>query len=751
MGAPYGPRDDAALLAELTELTRQHRAGCSEYARIVGPETTFESFDDLPYLHVGLFKRLSLSTTRRGVSRGRTLLSSSTTGAAPSAIALDDASAALQGRSVAAILGEFVGAAKRPLLIVDDRRSLRGPHVAARTAAALGLRAIASDLHFVLDSASNEIRWDKVRSVLEGHASVLVYATSAVLWQRWAEGKPPPDVAALLKQRQLTFVHSGGWKRLERAAVARDTFDETLRGAAGAGSSVVDFYGLVEQNGVVFPLCEGGVRHVPRFAHAIVRDLRTLAPTREAGLLQLMNPLALGAPYHNVLTEDLGRLVLGPCACGRKAPAFELLGRRTSAEVRGCSDVATAAPASTTASGPRETARATTRERLGASSSFQPHGAGTPLSLLSPHDVGRVLADWERLAKRMARDKADDFSRDDWAYLLRFLREAHLTALLKETFPLPEGETRRYFTPRSPVGVWLPSNVTLLGPLLVILLSLGGATVTLKVSSRGADLTGRFVDFAKDELTGTALGDYLTSRLSVVRMDRDDARNRELAARAQVRVIFGEDGTARSVDALPHPVGSLTVAFTDRASEAWLLPRAALTADVQDALLRVFSVFGQAACTAPRRVVLVGGDAAAAAQLARGLAERPNERAAALADASERVLAVEEARAHGFSVVDSTGGLVILHGPPRLPLVRGRAVLHVTFATEEEALATTPPNLQTIGVAYGDARMDESLIGKLIERGAARIVPLARMHDFAAEWDGIEVLRSLFDVSTVDA
>ena len=166
MGAPYGPRDDAALLAELTELTRQHRAGCSEYARIVGPETTIESFDDLPYLHVGLFKRLSLSTTRPGVSRGRTLLSSSTTGAAPSAIALDDASAALQGRSVAAILGEFVGAAKRPLLIVDDRRSLRGPHVAARTAAALGLRAIASDLHFVLDSASNDVRLYKVRTVL---------------------------------------------------------------------------------------------------------------------------------------------------------------------------------------------------------------------------------------------------------------------------------------------------------------------------------------------------------------------------------------------------------------------------------------------------------------------------------------------------------------------------------------------------------------------------------------------------------
>lgn len=79
---------------------------------------------------------------------------------------------------------------------------------------------------------------------------------------------------------------------------------------------------------------------MPRWAHVIVRDTWSLEPLAgDPGQLQLLNVLAWGAPAHSVLTEDMGRLLPGPCACGRQGPRFELLGRLPQAELRGCANV----------------------------------------------------------------------------------------------------------------------------------------------------------------------------------------------------------------------------------------------------------------------------------------------------------------------------------------------------------------------------------------------------------------------------
>ncbi|MBS2023551.1 MAG: acyl-protein synthetase, partial [Deltaproteobacteria bacterium] len=127
---------------------------------------------------------------------------------------------------------------------------------------------------------------------------------------------------------------------LEALAISRAQLEDRLLSRVALGSKVIDYYGLVEQVGVIYPLCEHGFRHVPVWADVLVRDAHTLAPVTDAGgLLQLMNPLARGAPYHSVLTEDLGRIVSGPCACGRSGKRFELLGRIPKAEVRGCASV----------------------------------------------------------------------------------------------------------------------------------------------------------------------------------------------------------------------------------------------------------------------------------------------------------------------------------------------------------------------------------------------------------------------------
>jgi len=56
--------------------------------------------------------------------------------------------------------------------------------------------------------------------------------------------------------------------------------------------------------------------------------------------LQLMNVLARGAPYHSVLTEDLGTIVTHRLRLrAPRGSPFDLVGRVPKAELRGCAVV----------------------------------------------------------------------------------------------------------------------------------------------------------------------------------------------------------------------------------------------------------------------------------------------------------------------------------------------------------------------------------------------------------------------------
>lgn len=340
---PYGPREDDQLLRELDALTQHHLLGCPEYRRIWPETRTPTSIADLPFLHVGTFKHVRFLTQAAGIEHGRTLLSSGTTGAVPSRIVLDRKSSTLQTRSAEAILRDFVGGAPRPLLVLDTAHSLRSrSEITARTAAALSLRPLATEIHFLLEDADDprSLKWKDLRDVLAGHEDFLLYGLTRLVWLAWGTASMPDAVRELVMAKRIVFVHSGGWKRLEELRVDRARFDAALLERAGPASRVVDYYGLVEQVGVVYPLCPAGFRHVPVWADALVRDPNTLEPlVGRAGQLQLLNALAYGAPYHSVLTEDLARIESGPCSCGRSGTRFELLGRLPKTEARGCANV----------------------------------------------------------------------------------------------------------------------------------------------------------------------------------------------------------------------------------------------------------------------------------------------------------------------------------------------------------------------------------------------------------------------------
>lgn len=339
---PYQNFDESALLAELNTLTQHHLNSCDYYANIWPQWQPAQTLAELPYLHVGIFKHLQLKSISDEIKHSRTLASSATTSGVSSIITLDKKSSELQSKSSLAILKDFVGDKQRPLIILDSAASLRGRgNIKARIAAAMSLQPLSSQTHFLLKDAedTNSTDWNQLEEVLDEHDSILVYGFTWVLWKVWGNGNIPASIKEKLANKTIHFVHSGGWKKLEAESVSRETFDNALLDAVNKSSKVVDYYGLVEQVGIIYPQCEHGSRHVPRWAAVMARDPWTLEPTEKEGVLQLMNSLALGAPYHSVLTEDLGRILPGKCPCGREGFRFELLGRVPKAEVRGCANV----------------------------------------------------------------------------------------------------------------------------------------------------------------------------------------------------------------------------------------------------------------------------------------------------------------------------------------------------------------------------------------------------------------------------
>ena len=98
-----------------------------------------------------------------------------------------------------------------------------------------------------------------------------------------------------------------------------------------------------------------------------------------------------------------------------------------------------------------------------------------------PFDLEAVLADWAALRPAMTRTVPDGFERDEWAYLIQFLDRDNLKGAFTASFgepvePVEPGAdgTGVLARPRGTVAVWLPNNVSLLGPLTLILLTLTG-------------------------------------------------------------------------------------------------------------------------------------------------------------------------------------------------------------------------------------------------------------------------------------
>jgi hypothetical protein len=303
---------------------------------------------DLPYLPVGMLKaQTPLSLVEPGEIK-RILTSSSTTGQTPSRVALDFPTARRMTKGVITIGQDFIGSSRRPYLVVDVPASTRGgPELGARGAAIQGLQPFASEVAYCLEYGKDRdltLNRQVLRQFADSHGGshVLVYGFTYILWKYLVRPLLAENVS--LGISDVHILHSGGWKLLQQESVDKESFNDGVSRVFGCSTDrVIDFYGMVENVGVIYPDCPEGNKHVPAFADVLVRNPLTFAEVSEGeqGIVQVCSVLPTSFPGNLLLTEDIAEIVsYDGCRCGRRGTCFRFVGRVAKAEIRGCGNIA---------------------------------------------------------------------------------------------------------------------------------------------------------------------------------------------------------------------------------------------------------------------------------------------------------------------------------------------------------------------------------------------------------------------------
>lgn len=334
------------LTERLVELTKLHQNHCPEYARIL-KSINFDaeqvnSYEDLPFLPVRLFKELELrSVPEEEVVK--TMTSSGTTGQAVSKIYLDRATSSNQQKTMVKIVSDFTGSSRMPMIIIDCPSVVKNRAMfSARGAGILGFSIFGAKKIYALDD-DMKLDVDGLKEFLNkyGDQQILLFGFTFMIWQHFYKE------LLRLKSEGIAFdlskgilIHGGGWKKLVSEAVSHDEFHQRLKDVCGL-EQIHDYYGMVEQTGCIYMECEYGHLHASVFSDVIARrpyDFSECA-IGEAGILQVVSTIPESYPGHSLLTEDEG-VILGvdDCPCGRKGKYFKINGRLQNAEIRGCSD-----------------------------------------------------------------------------------------------------------------------------------------------------------------------------------------------------------------------------------------------------------------------------------------------------------------------------------------------------------------------------------------------------------------------------
>ncbi|OGD63348.1 hypothetical protein A2160_02585 [Candidatus Beckwithbacteria bacterium RBG_13_42_9] len=337
------------FLPILWEAARWQYQHCPELKKLYDNRNfkVFKKFKlfDLPYLPTSIFKKFDLLSVPKN-RLIKTLYSSSTSGL-PSKIMIDKISADRQVLALNKIMSSFLGKDRRLFIIFDTEETIKsvGGELSSRGTAIRGLFSMAKKTSFILNK-SLSVNIEKLKhllSSLNGADKICFFGFSWLIYSLHLEkNKKLSSLFRKIPNQDKLVLHIGGWKKLKDLAVSKEDFNKLVEKALGIKrGKIIDFYGLTEQLGTVYPDCEFGYKHLPLYSEMIVRKIDTLKPADigQAGLIQFLSPLPHSYPGISILTDDIGRIMgIDDCKCGRKGKYFAFEKRSEEAELRGCGD-----------------------------------------------------------------------------------------------------------------------------------------------------------------------------------------------------------------------------------------------------------------------------------------------------------------------------------------------------------------------------------------------------------------------------
>ena len=605
---------DKEARLQIKKLTEHHRRSCRAYDDICNglgrlAEPGGEGFG--PYLPVAIFKDLELKSVPDDKII-RQLTSSGTTGQKVSRIFLDAETSSAQQRALCDIVGEYIGEKRIPMLIIDSPDVLRDrTKYSARGAGIMGFSMMASKRFYALTN-DMEPDWESIEefSKLAAEGPTFAFGFTYMIWAYFYEAIK--NSGRQVNLQGCFLIHGGGWKKLQDRRVSDEEFKTGLKEVCGI-DKISDYYGMAEQTGSIFMQCPAGHLHVSGYSDISILDPQDFSrvPTGEWGLIALDSTLPESYPGHRLMTEDWGR-ILGEddCPCGRPGKYFEIQGRISKAEIRGCSDTFEGAkPAHPAGSGFSDRS-----EGIQVLAGEYPV-AGDTTDCFSDSAV-QFIDELSELFRKSPefRQYPEINSLGFWcrgAHIEKLAGRQYASATTMEALGL-DGDEYGW----EGIGRVLhiaPSNMPTMFAYSWITSLLAGNSNIVRLSEKPNEVTDMVLEGIRRTLEKPEYADIRRNN-AFVRFPRGHRVLEDISGQVQARIIWGGDDTVRTICEVPKAQDCIDITFPDKYSIAVLA--ADEIAEMDDVELRQQAhlfyndTYGadQNACSSPRTVFWLGSD-----------------------------------------------------------------------------------------------------------------------------------------------
>jgi hypothetical protein len=760
---------------------------------------------DIPAVAVSVFKELGQDLNSVPKETIKLTLQSSATSGVPSSIPVDKDTAKRQGKAMVRVVQEFIGAERKPFLIMDVDPSAGFRHLlGARFAAVSGYLNFASQVgYFLKVNEHNQYYFDVegIQSYIESldpNQPAVVFGFTYILYSEVVR----PNIEAgrsFQLPKGSKIIHIGGWKKLESEKISKEAFNQAVSGLFGIDPlDVIDIYGFTEQMGLNYPDCPCGCKHASIYSEVLVRDVVTkeVLPVGKEGMLEFVTPIPHSYPGNAVLTDDLGVIVDGECPYGRAGTRFLIKGRLKKAEVRGCGDILS--------SKLKFADHVDGSVKKDASKTFRlEYYKGAPLddtltevqqmqqliqqlkqqeSWLRQQPIDALIGLLGKVALRWS-DPADPkmqrLRESGMSFLSAWCSPEHLVRIASvglrgnrmyaDTFlPMLDSTVEKmHASPRGLVCHWLAGNVQVLGMFALVQCILTKNVNLLRVSSKDEGVFACMMQ-AFEDLSYTTPGGYtiqgndLLKTIAVVYFGHKNTELGHLMSMsAQARIAWGGRESVMTVAGYPSnfdcediilgPKLSFSVIANEKLQDERKVKKLARKVAVD------CSVFDQTGCASSHNVFVEEGGVISPMQFAEALAEGMRKEAVLIpkgAVSPEQISAIHSIRGiydfkgRVLSSEDSTWTILYNETLELNNPVYSRVVFVHPVKRIEDTLPFINDNIQTIGfAAEGEKALHYAL--EAVNRGLMRLPDCGKMLNFESPWDGIFLMERLVRWNTM--